>query len=83
MRYLIPLLLALPAHAGLWPPGMPLNPEILKAARERQSVDQCYSLRDADQRAYCLALAHRNPGGCYNVVDADARAACLREVHNE
>lgn len=40
----------------------------------------CYSVGDADARAYCLARAHREPSQCYNIQRADVRAMCLAEV---
>lgn len=40
----------------------------------------CYSIQDADARAYCLARAKREPSLCYNVQRSDLRSMCLAEV---
>lgn len=40
----------------------------------------CYSIGDADARAYCLAKAKQDAGLCYNIQRAELRAMCLAEV---
>lgn len=83
MRYLVlisALLFAAPASAGLWSPGMPLNPAIQKAQQERAQAVACYNVGDSDARSYCLARAHREPGQCYNIRRDDMRSMCLAEV---
>lgn len=40
----------------------------------------CYTINDADARAYCIARARKDPGQCYTVQRADLRAQCLAEV---
>ena len=40
----------------------------------------CYAVSNPDQRAYCLAKAHREPGRCYSIQDAGLRSMCLAEV---
>ena len=40
----------------------------------------CYTVGNADQRAYCLAKAHRDSGRCYAIQASDLRAQCLAEV---
>lgn len=40
----------------------------------------CYSIGDADARAYCLARAHREPSQCYSIQRHDMRSMCLAEV---
>ena len=54
----------------------------LLAASPANAADAstCYTIASADQRAYCLAKAHRDPGRCYSVQDAGLRAQCLAEV---
>lgn len=37
----------------------------------------CFSIKDADQRAYCLGLARQNHDYCYRIKDADRRNECL------
>ena len=40
----------------------------------------CYTVADADARAYCLAKAHRDPGRCYAIQGSGLRSLCLAEV---
>lgn len=51
----------------------------LKAARAADT-STCYTVGDADARAYCIARARRDPGHCYSVQRSDLRALCLAEV---
>lgn len=37
----------------------------------------CFSIKNADQRAYCLGLARQNHDYCYRIKDADRRNECL------
>lgn len=40
----------------------------------------CYSVKDADERAYCLAQARQNHDHCYRIKDADRRHECLAKI---
>ena len=40
----------------------------------------CYTIGDADARAFCLARAHRNVGMCYSIQESGLRARCRAEV---
>ena len=40
----------------------------------------CYAIGDSDQRAYCLAKAHRDSGRCYSIQNSGLRAQCIAEV---
>lgn len=55
---------------------------LLAVAGQVQAADSsaCYSIGNADARAYCLAKAHRNSSGCYSIQSSDLRAQCLAEV---
>lgn len=44
------------------------------------SSSQCYAVKDADRRAYCLAEAKRDYGYCYRVKDVDQRKLCLARL---
>lgn len=44
------------------------------------AASACYGVGNPDARAYCLAMAHRDPGRCYNIQGSGLRAACLAEV---
>ena len=41
---------------------------------------ECYAVKDADQRAYCLARAKGDYGDCYRIKDGDRRNQCLAEI---
>lgn len=55
---------------------------IMIATGAVQAVDAgaCYTISNADSRAYCLAKARGEPSMCYAIQAADMRAACLAEV---
>lgn len=72
MRYMI---LALAYLSALL-----VTPQSALAEAGRQQPSACYSIQDADARAFCLARAHRNPSMCYSVQRPDMRSMCLAEV---
>lgn len=41
---------------------------------------ECYAIKDANKRAYCLAQVKRDPGNCYRIKDGDNRNQCLAEI---
>ena len=41
---------------------------------------ECYAIKDADKRAYCLARAKRDHGDCYRIKDGDRRNQCLADI---
>ena len=41
---------------------------------------ECYAIKDADKRAYCLAQVKRDSGSCYRIKDGDNRNQCLAEI---
>ena len=43
-------------------------------------TSECYAIKDANRRAYCLAQVKRDPGNCYRIQDGDNRNQCLAEV---
>lgn len=43
-------------------------------------TSECYAIKDADKRAYCLAQVKRDPGSCYRIKDGDKRNHCLAEI---
>mgnify|MGYP000849122711 CR=1 FL=1 len=43
-------------------------------------TSECYAIKDADKRAYCLAQVKRDHGYCYRVKDGDKRNQCLAEI---
>jgi len=43
-------------------------------------TSECYAIKDADKRAYCLAQVKRDPGNCYRIKDDDNRNQCPAEI---
>lgn len=41
---------------------------------------ECYAIKDADKRAYCLAQVKRDYGYCHRIIDAERRHLCLAET---
>lgn len=44
------------------------------------SASVCYSIKDANERAYCLGEARQNHDYCYRIKDADRRNECLAKT---
>ena len=44
-------------------------------------TSECYAIKDADKRAYCLARVKRDYGYCYRIKDGDNRNQCLAEIN--
>lgn len=43
-------------------------------------TSECYAIKDADKREYCLAHVKRDHGYCYRIKDGDNRNQCLAEI---
>ena len=43
-------------------------------------TSECYAIKDADKRAYCLAQVKRDSGSCYRIKDGDLSNQCLAEI---
>lgn len=43
-------------------------------------TSECYAIKDADKRAYCLAQVKRDHGYCYRIKNSDNRNQCLAEI---
>ena len=43
-------------------------------------TSECYAIKDADKRAYCLAQVKRDHGYCHRIKDGDNRNQCLAET---
>ncbi len=41
---------------------------------------ECYAIKNADKRAYCLAQVKRDYGYCHRIKDGDRRNQCLAEI---
>ena len=43
-------------------------------------TSECYAIKDADKRAYCLAQIKRDYGYCHRIIDGERRHLCLAET---
>lgn len=43
-------------------------------------TSECYAIKDAGKRAYCLAQVKGDHGYCYRVKEGDKRNQCLAEI---
>ncbi len=43
----------------------------------------CYSIKDADQKNHCLALAKRQDSYCYSIRADDAKNLCLAQTKGQ
>jgi len=44
---------------------------------------ECYIIKDADSKNYCLATAKHDKSYCYSIKDADRKTFCLAQVGKE
>jgi hypothetical protein len=43
----------------------------------------CYSIRDNDEKNYCLAMAKRQDSYCYSIRESDAKNICLAQAKGQ
>jgi len=43
----------------------------------------CYSIKNSDQKNYCLALAKHQDSYCYSIQESDSKNLCLAQVKNQ
>jgi hypothetical protein len=43
----------------------------------------CYSIKNSDQKNYCLALAKHQHSYCYSIHESDAKNLCLAQIKNQ
>lgn len=53
---------------------------IAPAAAQALEASACYTISNADQRAWCLAKARGESSMCYTIQDQVTRAQCIAEV---
>ena len=63
--------------ATLWASSISTMREVMAASSD------CYAIKDADKRAYCLAAVKRDYGYCYRIKDGDRRSQCLAEIKGQ
>lgn len=47
------------------------------------SESHCYSIKDADQKNHCLALAKRKDSYCYSIRAQDGKNLCLAQTKGQ
>lgn len=45
--------------------------------------DECYQIKAADMRNFCIATTKRSPDHCYRIKDTDRQRFCLAVAHSE
>jgi hypothetical protein len=85
MKYIIFVACILVAGAAQAQASQLLLWNAFRDFREQQkqasnNAGACYSIANADSRAMCLAVEHRDPGRCYSIADPDTRALCRAKV---
>ncbi len=63
-------------------PTLALLIMLTTSAAQAADAGACYTISNADSRAYCLAKARGEPSMCYAIQAADMRASCLAEVRS-
>lgn len=53
---------------------------LVASAATAADSSACYSISNADARAYCIAKARNQSSACYSIQSSDARSQCLAEV---
>ncbi len=53
---------------------------ILAMGEVMAASSDCYAIKDADKRAYCLAVVKRDYGYCHRIKDGDKRNQCMAEI---
>ena len=43
----------------------------------------CYSIKNSDQKNYCLALAKHQDSYCYSIQESDTKNLCLAQIKNQ
>ena len=47
------------------------------------SDSHCYSIKNRDQKNYCIALAKQQGSYCYSIQESDSKNLCLAQVKNQ
>jgi hypothetical protein len=43
----------------------------------------CYSIKNADQKNFCIALVKKYGSYCYNISESDSKHMCLAQIKNQ
>ena len=56
---------------------------LLTTPNAQASDSHCYSIKNSDQKNYCLALAKHQDSYCYSIQESDSKNLCLAQVKNQ
>ena len=60
-----------------------LLPLLFMSAPAFADASRCYSIKDRDQRYYCLATARGDKSRCYAIKNRDQKNLCLAQVGSQ
>jgi hypothetical protein len=56
---------------------------LLTTPNAQANDSHCYSIKNSDQKNYCLALAKHKDSYCYSIQESDSKNLCLAQVKNQ
>jgi len=56
---------------------------LLTTSNAQANDSHCYSIKNSDQKNYCLALAKHQDSYCYSIQESDSKNLCLAQVKNQ
>jgi hypothetical protein len=56
---------------------------LVTTTKVHASDSHCYSIKNSDQKNYCLALAKHQDSYCYSIQESDSKNLCLAQVKNQ
>jgi hypothetical protein len=56
---------------------------LLTTPSAQANDSHCYSIKNSDQKNYCLALAKHQDSYCYSIQESDSKNLCLAQIKNQ
>ena len=56
---------------------------LLTTPNAHANDSHCYSIKNSDQKNYCLALAKHHDSYCYSIQESDTKNLCLAQIKNQ
>ena len=56
---------------------------LLTTPNAQANDSHCYSIKNSDQKNYCLALAKHQDSYCYSIQESDSKNLCLAQIKNQ
>jgi len=56
---------------------------LLTPPNAQANDSHCYSIKNSDQKNYCLALAKHQDSYCYSIQESDSKNLCLAQIKNQ